>query len=120
PYYIALTDLRPDQNPDHCMHVWVVDVDQPLPSHLPIPLAGSERLDFDLNRAYQYTFEVGRWGAHIDYEEMPRNFDSFRGADRERIRQVMSKLAIEVEAGLPGSKESGAAGQDAPGARDRE
>ncbi len=95
-YTIAVTDRRPGQNPDDEMLVYIMDVDMPLPAQVTIPLAENESIPFDFEAVYQHTFSSGRWGIHIDYEELPRNFESYSTADRERIRQVMERAKQEL------------------------
>lgn len=88
PYYIALTDCRagfPDE-----MRVYIRDVNQALPSELAIPLAGEDNLIFDFEAVYQHTFRIGRWGIHIDYDELPRNFESYSEDDQETIKEIMA------------------------------
>lgn len=94
-YSVAVTDRRPDQNPDDIMLVHIINVDQPLPTQVEIPLAGRERLSFDFDAVYQHTFHSGRWGIHIDYDELPRNFESYSSADQQRIRRVMERVKQE-------------------------
>jgi hypothetical protein len=87
PYYIALTDCRhgyPDE-----IYVYIRNVNQALPSKLAIPLAGEDSLIFDFEAVYQHTFRIGRWGIHIDYDELPRNFDSYSDQDQQTIYEIM-------------------------------
>lgn len=86
---------RPDYNLDDNTVVYVIDVDSPLPSRVQIPLAGDDVIEFDFNRAYQYTFEIGRWGQHLDYAQPPRRFQSYSPADQERIKAVMARAAAD-------------------------
>lgn len=92
-YLLAVTDRRPGFNAVDEMLVYVIDVDQPLPTQVLIPLSGSDALVFDFDAVYQHTFEIGRWGAHIDYRDQPRRFESYSEPDREAIRQVMTAAA---------------------------
>jgi hypothetical protein len=94
-YTIAVTDRRPGQNPDDEMLVYIMDVDQSLPMKAVIPLAENDSIEFDFEAAYQHTFTSGRWGIHIDYAELPRNFESYSPADQQRIRQVMERAKPE-------------------------
>jgi len=91
-YTIVATCLRPAQNPDDEMLVYSMDVDQPLPSQTVIPLAEADSINFDFEAVYQHTFSSGRWGIHMDYEDLPRNLDSYRSDDQQRIRQVMERV----------------------------
>lgn len=91
PYSLAVTDCRLSKNPDWNMLIYLRDVDITLPTHVTIPLAGDDDLIFDFNAVYQFTFEIGRWGTHIDYEQRPVNFESYSQADQKRILQVMER-----------------------------
>ena len=87
PYYIALTDCRygyPEE-----MRVYIRDVNQALPSELAIPLANNDSISFDFEAVYQHTFRIGRWGIHINYEELPRNFESYSENDQQTIHKIM-------------------------------
>ena len=95
-YTIAITDERDGQNLNNVMLVYVRDVDIPLPEKVSIPLAGAESITFDFDRVYQYTFETGRWGSHIDYELPPRNVETYSPDDQERIKSVMKRAAAEI------------------------
>jgi hypothetical protein len=90
-YYIAVTDRRLGEREKKQFRVHVVDVDQPLPQQVLIPLAHTDSLLFDFDAVYQFTFKAGRWGTRIDYEKPPRNFDTYSPTDQERIRQVMQR-----------------------------
>lgn len=96
PYTIAITDRRPNQNLDGVLLVYIMDVDQPLPTKVAIPLAGDESISFDFEAVYKHTFSTGRWGVHIDYDLLPRNFESYSSEDQERIREVMHKAKQEL------------------------
>jgi hypothetical protein len=95
-YTIAVTDRRLGKNPDDEMLVYIMDVDQQLPTQAEIPLAEDDSITFDFEAVYQHTFNIGRWGLHIDYEELPRNFESYSPADQQRIRQVMERARQEL------------------------
>ncbi|MDQ7026243.1 MAG: DUF4058 family protein [Anaerolineae bacterium] len=93
PYYIALTDCRagfPDE-----MRVYIRDVNQALPSKIAIPLAGEDSLIFDFEAVYQHTFRIGRWGIHIDYEQLPRNFGSYSENDQQIVLRIMDNITME-------------------------
>lgn len=94
PYYIALTDCRagfPDE-----MRVYIRDVNQALPSKIAIPLAGEDSLVFDFEAVYQHTFRIGRWGIHIDYDELPRNFGSYSESDQQTIQGIMEVVEATI------------------------
>lgn len=90
PYYIALTDCR-NGYPEN-MNVYIRDVNQALPSQLAIPLAGEDSIIFDFEATYQHTFRIGRWGIHIDYDELPRNFESYSENDQQIILEIIENL----------------------------
>jgi Protein of unknown function (DUF4058) len=98
-YSLAVTDRRVGQNPDVNTIVYLLDVDMTLPTQVVLPLADQESIPFDFDAVYQYTFEVGRWGVHIDYEEPPKNFASYSPPDQERIKQVMERAKSETAQG---------------------
>ncbi|MCQ3929165.1 MAG: hypothetical protein DPW16_01800 [Chloroflexi bacterium] len=91
-YTIAVTDGRHHINPNLTTLVYLLDVDTPLPSHVQVPLSGNARIEFDFNAVYHYTFEVGRWGKHLDYTELPRKFETYSLTDQDRIKQVMQRV----------------------------
>jgi len=92
---LRLRIAAPGQNPNDEMLVYIMDVDQSLPTHAVIPLVENDSIEFDFEAVYQHTFSSGRWGIHIDYEETPRNFESYSEADQQRIRQVMERAKQE-------------------------
>lgn len=96
-YSLALSDMRSKHMTDPVTVVRLMDVDTPLPSKIPIPLMGEDVLVFDFGAVYHYTFEVGRWGTHIDYAVLPENFASYSAADQKRIQQVMERVKEQVE-----------------------
>jgi hypothetical protein len=96
-YTIAVTDRRPGHNPDDEMLVYIMDVDQALPTQAVLPLANEDSITFDFEAVYQHTFSSGRWGIHVDYEEFPRNFGSYSPDDQQRIRQVMERAKREMK-----------------------
>jgi hypothetical protein len=89
PYTLAVTDMRGKHNPNWVMLVHVVDVDQPLPEKVNIPLADDDFLEFDFNAVYQHTFTIGRWGTNIDYTQIPRKFETYSTIDQTHIQTVM-------------------------------
>jgi len=95
PYTIVMTDRRPSN--DGNMRVYIRDVNQTLPQKLAIPLAGEDSIIFDFEAVYQHTFRIGRWGIHIDYSELPRNFESYSEKDQATIRQIMESTIQQLE-----------------------
>lgn len=95
PYTIAVTDRRPDHNPDKLMVVYIMDVDQPLPADALIPLADGDHISFDFERVYQHTFQAGRWGHHLDYGALPRQFERYSLPDQQRIQAVMQRITSQ-------------------------
>lgn len=90
-YTIAVTDMRGKHNPNWQTLVHIIDVDQPLPTEVKIPLADDDFLEFDFDSVYQDTFSIGRWGNNIDYTQLPRKFETYSQADQERIKAVMER-----------------------------
>jgi hypothetical protein len=91
PYNIYVSDPRPSIQKGHFMP-YGFDVDEPF-SHVRIPLAGDEFIEFDFGVAYHHTFERGRWGTYVDYEQLPARFETYSPADQERIKTKMAALA---------------------------
>ena len=48
------------------------------------------------NNLYQHIFHISRWGIHINYEDLPRNFETYSEKDQETIRKIMSNLKHET------------------------
>ncbi|MEM9951155.1 MAG: DUF4058 family protein [Chloroflexota bacterium] len=90
PYYIALTDCR--NGYPETMSVYIRDVNQALPSELAIPLAREDSIVFDFEAVYQQTFRLGRWGIHINYDDLPRNFESYSEEDQQIIHEIMDSV----------------------------
>lgn len=88
-YIIAVTDRRPRHQ--EVMLAYLIDVDMLLPKRLTIPLAGEDSLAFDFDAVYQFTFKTGRWGLHLDYDELPRNFENYSALNQARIKAVMER-----------------------------
>lgn len=89
-YTVAVTDRR--ESSSDVMLVYVVNVDEALPGQVTLPLSGTDQMVFDFDAVYQHTFRAGRWGVHLDYSGVPRNFDSYSSVDQLRIRHVMERL----------------------------
>jgi len=95
PYYIAVTDRRPSN--DGNIRVYIRDVNHALPQSIAIPLADEDSIIFDFEAVYQHTFRIGRWGIHIDYSELPRNFESYSEKDQAMIRRIMESATQLLE-----------------------
>lgn len=92
PYTVAVTDMRGEHNPNWVTLVHIVDVNQPLPEKVNIPLADDDFLEFDFNAVYQHTFTIGRWGTNIDYTEIPRKFETYSKTDQTHIQAIMQHV----------------------------
>lgn len=71
-------------------------VDAPIPV-IPIPLAGEEKLAFDFNEVYHFSYEAGRWGKLVDYSQPPLRFDTYNVPDQAQIRAMMARAVAAVE-----------------------
>lgn len=93
PYYLAMTDCRSGYPKE--MRAYMRAVNQPLPSELPVPLAGDESIVLDCEAAYQETFQSGRWGIQLDYSQSPANFKSYSLPDQTSIQSVINSIKHE-------------------------
>ena len=91
PYTVAITDARPKHNQNHVMIVHVVDVDQALPQNLTIPLADDDFATINLDTVYQQMFLASKKSIFLDYDDLPRNFETYSQADQDRIQAVMKR-----------------------------
>jgi hypothetical protein len=94
-YHIFVHDPRP-RFAEGYIYGYGFTVDAPIPV-IPLPLAGEEKLDFDFNEVYHFSYEAGRWGKLVDYSQPPLRFDTYNVPDQERIRAVMARAAAAVE-----------------------
>jgi hypothetical protein len=91
PYRIAITDPRPTY-PEGAVQIREFAVDEPIPT-MTIPLNYGDHLTFDFGQPYQQSFEGLRYGLkHVDYTQLPLNFDRYSPADQARI--VWRMLAV--------------------------
>jgi hypothetical protein len=92
PYYVIVNDTYPSPEEGY-FKVYGFGVDDPLPI-VPIPLAGEERINFDLSLPYNLTFESDRTlQLVVDYLQEPENIETYTPADQERIRRRMKHIA---------------------------
>jgi hypothetical protein len=99
PYTVTVSDPRPsfDQG---VSKTYACGVDEPLPT-IEVPLAGEDRLPFNLGKVYNETFERTRfYQSVVDYAEKPLAFDTYSPADQEHILKRMAFLAEAVQKGL--------------------
>jgi len=72
-------------------------VNEPVPA-LVIPLVDADQTDFDINTAYQNTFNSQDYFHNLlDYSELPLAFDTYSPADQQRIRTRMEAIRTESE-----------------------
>lgn len=99
PFRVAIIDKRPATPDDDDPHdprptlgVISFGVDEKIPL-IPMPLYGGDRVDFDLDQAYQASFQRGIYGTkpntRPNYAEFPVNVQRYRPADRARIARRM-------------------------------
>jgi hypothetical protein len=91
PYWIIVSDPRPNWQ-DGTVQGFGFHVGEAI-KPIPVPLAGSEILIFDLNAVYQHTFKAGRWGDLLDYAREPERFHTYSADDQARIRAAMESVA---------------------------
>lgn len=91
PYTIAVTDVRRDHNKNHVMLVYVCDVDTQLPTKLSVPLADDDFTTIDLDAVYQFVLSGGRKNVLVDFDKLPRKFETYSQADQDRIKAVMER-----------------------------
>lgn len=91
PYYVAVTDARTKHNPEHVMMVHIINVDEILPQNLRIPLADDDFVTVKIDKVYQQTFSAGRLHIVIDYDYLPRKFETYSKSDQERIKAVIQR-----------------------------
>lgn len=93
PFSIIVSDPRPNWAQGK-VQVYGFHIGQPIPA-FPLPLAGEERVMFDLNAVYRNTFQTGRWHIFLDYAAVPERFEMYHADDQARIRQVMESLKTD-------------------------
>jgi hypothetical protein len=93
PYRITVTDPRLSP-PLNAIRSWGFGVDQPFP-RLPVPLAGTDRVLVDFTEPYHRTFEGGRFGRYVDYEQEPERIESYRADDQAAIRARMAAVLAD-------------------------
>lgn len=88
PYWITVTDPRPDWNIGKAQG-YGFRVSESI-KKFTLPLTNDEKMVFDLNSAYQQTFQAGRWGELLDYSIEPERFQTYSVSDQDFIRQIMT------------------------------
>ena len=106
-YHITILDTRPaEETPKPFIGVIPFGVDVPIPV-VPIPLAGSDTIELDLQAAYQNTFDRVGYGTmpdqEVDYAAPPVDFYTYMPADQQlitrRMQAVMAAAEKAAEAG---------------------
>ena len=90
PYYIALSDPRPDWE-QGIVHVFRSSVNEPL-KPFPIPLVRDSQILFHIDVVYQHTFERRRYGTLVNYADELARIETYSQSDQSRIRGLMSQL----------------------------
>lgn len=90
PYNIYVSDPRPSVK-EGKLSRYSFSIDEPF-KVVTIPLAGEATLDFDFGAVYHHTFERGRWGVYIDYEQLLLRFETYNATDQARIKAKMAAL----------------------------
>lgn len=92
PYYIAVTDPRPDYE-QGMIKVYGFGILDKLPV-IDIPLDGNDTVRVDFGTVYNRTFENTRlfWQIYAEYSEPPVNFDAYTPADQEKITKFLSEM----------------------------
>lgn len=97
PFTVAVSDPRPSLAEGRArVYGFNVDVSVPV---INVPLDDDNSIPFNFDEVYQYTFERGRWGEEVDYEQLPARFESYSRADQARIRARMAAIKAAHEAG---------------------
>lgn len=92
PYNVFVSDPRPTLEQGQ-MTGYAIGVMDMLPK-IVLPLAGADKIAFDLGEVYTRTFNRSRFFQSIvDYEQVPVYFDRYHQDDQTRIRQHMKTLA---------------------------
>lgn len=91
PYWITVSDPRPALE-NGLSRFYGFGVDEAVPP-IEIPLAGADKIVFDLGAVYQRLFAESRLCMDaVDYEQLPARFETHTPADQERIRARMAAV----------------------------
>lgn len=94
PYHIAVLDPRPHYNEGQ-VKLYAFDVDAAIPA-IPIPLNAGDVLTADLGSAYNKTYSELLLGLqHVDYSQLPAQFDRYSLADQ---RRSLNRMIAIIEA----------------------
>jgi hypothetical protein len=97
PYCITVIDPRPAwQEGEGRFREFRVD--EPIPS-VTIPLAGSDRISFDFNVTYQFTFRLLNSGRRSNYAALPVAFELYSPDDQARILSRMIAVMRAAQRG---------------------
>jgi hypothetical protein len=97
PYRITVIDPRPVWNEGEGRFSEFT-VDDPIPNVI-MPLAGTDRISFDFNVIYQYTFKAMYFGRRINYAALPVAFELYSPDDQARI---LSRMIAVLQAAARG------------------
>jgi hypothetical protein len=95
PYTILVSDPRPDWYVGK-MRAYSFHVGEAV-KHFRIPLAGEDRILFDLYPVFDHTFRSGRWNTYLDYTTVPARFDTYSADDQARILAIMAQINSRTE-----------------------
>jgi hypothetical protein len=99
PYHILVIDPRPEWYEGQLFN-YAFAVDEPLPQ-VRIPLNGDDVLDFNFGPPYHHTLAETFFAyEHVDYTQMPLNFDRYDAADQTRIAARMVAVLTAARQGL--------------------
>jgi hypothetical protein len=99
PYRISIIDPHPDYLSGK-LFARSFGVDDPIPV-LTLPLAGSDRLNFDFGQPYHRTILETFFAYRlVDYNEVPLSMDFYRPEDKKRIFARMNAIAQAVRDGV--------------------
>jgi hypothetical protein len=94
PYTIIVSDPRPTLEQGKAL-IYGIGVDQTLPV-VGVPLAGQDVVKVDFGASYGVTFENSPFALlSVDYKQEPLNFERYREADRELIRQRLADIRTQ-------------------------
>jgi hypothetical protein len=79
--------------------IYGVEVDQSLPTALPIPLLNNEQVCLDVQATYNEAFVNGRWGQLLNYEQAlaPHDLATFRPDDQTRLEALRATILEMVK-----------------------
>ncbi|MBC7871170.1 MAG: DUF4058 family protein [Chitinophagaceae bacterium] len=92
PYTILISNPHPELQRGK-IEVYGFGVGSTMPL-LPLPLAGTDTLRFDLGQIYSRLYASTRaFEVVVDYAQVPANFDKYWPEDQARIRDIMTTIS---------------------------